>query len=153
MLASSSKLLALPRPWAVDFVDFDSKAETIDVFLCHRTNARFRCPECGVVLPLYDHVPPRRWRHLDHGSWLTWLGRGFHESPVCFMASGTSLFPGRRREDAAPWPLRNMRSIYRQRGIELEDPDSEKNAYGFRNREHMKIAIYFHCGGLDLYPK
>ncbi len=25
-------------------------------------------------------------------------------------------------------------------------------AYGFRNREHFKTAIYFHCGGLDLYP-
>jgi transposase len=24
-------------------------------------------------------------------------------------------------------------------------------AYGFRNREHFKTAIYFHCGGLDLY--
>jgi len=22
----------------------------------------------------------------------------------------------------------------------------------FRNPEHFKIAIYFHCGGLDLYP-
>jgi transposase len=25
-------------------------------------------------------------------------------------------------------------------------------ACGFRNREHFKLAIYFHCGGLDLYP-
>lgn len=25
-------------------------------------------------------------------------------------------------------------------------------ACGFRNREHYKLAIYFHCGGLDLYP-
>ena len=25
-------------------------------------------------------------------------------------------------------------------------------AYGYRNREHLKIAIYFHCGGLQLYP-
>jgi hypothetical protein len=25
-------------------------------------------------------------------------------------------------------------------------------AYGFRNRENFKIAIYYHCGGLDLYP-
>jgi transposase len=23
---------------------------------------------------------------------------------------------------------------------------------GFRNREHFKTAIFFHCGGLDLYP-
>jgi len=26
-------------------------------------------------------------------------------------------------------------------------------ACGFRNRDHYKKAIYFHCGGLDLYPK
>lgn len=26
-------------------------------------------------------------------------------------------------------------------------------ACGFRNREHYRIAIFFHCGGLDLYPK
>ena len=26
-------------------------------------------------------------------------------------------------------------------------------ACGYRNREHYRIAIYFHCGGLDLYPK
>ncbi len=26
-------------------------------------------------------------------------------------------------------------------------------AYGYRNRERFKTAIYFHCGGLDLYPR
>jgi transposase len=26
-------------------------------------------------------------------------------------------------------------------------------ACGFRNREHYKMAIYFHCGGLNLYPR
>jgi len=25
-------------------------------------------------------------------------------------------------------------------------------ACGFRNREHYRIAIYFHCGGLSLHP-
>jgi transposase len=28
----------------------------------------------------------------------------------------------------------------------------KKLACGFRNRENFKTAIYFHCGGLDLYP-
>lgn len=28
----------------------------------------------------------------------------------------------------------------------------KKMAYGFRNKEHFKTAIFFHCGGLDLYP-
>ena len=26
-------------------------------------------------------------------------------------------------------------------------------ACGYRNREHYRTAIYFHCGGLDLYPR
>jgi transposase len=26
-------------------------------------------------------------------------------------------------------------------------------ARGFRNREHFKTAIYFHWGGLNLYPE
>ncbi|PKN29496.1 MAG: ISL3 family transposase, partial [Deltaproteobacteria bacterium HGW-Deltaproteobacteria-21] len=26
-------------------------------------------------------------------------------------------------------------------------------ACGFRNRSHYRTAIYFHCGGLDLFPK
>ena len=26
-------------------------------------------------------------------------------------------------------------------------------ACGYRNRDHYKTAIYFHCGGLDLYPR
>lgn len=26
-------------------------------------------------------------------------------------------------------------------------------ACGYRNREHYRLAIYFHCGGLDLYPR
>jgi transposase len=28
----------------------------------------------------------------------------------------------------------------------------KKTARGFRNTEHFKTAIFFHCGGLDLYP-
>ena len=29
----------------------------------------------------------------------------------------------------------------------------QKMAYGFRNKEHFKTAIYFHCGNLQLYPE
>jgi transposase len=28
----------------------------------------------------------------------------------------------------------------------------KKMAYGFRNREHFKTAIFFHCGGLVSLP-
>jgi transposase len=67
-----ARLLALEHPWRVGHVDLDEPGEQIEVRLRHRSNARFRCPKCATVLPIYDHVP-RRWRHLDHGSWMTWL--------------------------------------------------------------------------------
>lgn len=29
----------------------------------------------------------------------------------------------------------------------------QKRACGYRNRDHFKIAAYFHCGRIDLYPQ
>ncbi len=37
-------------------------------------------------------------------------------------------------------------------GLNSKIQTIKKMAYGFRNPEHFKTAIYFHCGGLDLYP-
>ena len=37
-------------------------------------------------------------------------------------------------------------------GINSKIQTRKKNAYGYRNRENLKTAIFFHCGGLDLYP-
>ncbi len=38
-------------------------------------------------------------------------------------------------------------------GINSKIETIKKRACGFRNREHFKTAILFHCGGLDLYPE
>jgi transposase len=37
-------------------------------------------------------------------------------------------------------------------GLNSKIQTIKKMAYGFRNREHFKTAIYFHCGGLQLHP-
>lgn len=37
-------------------------------------------------------------------------------------------------------------------GLNSKIQPLKKRAYGFRNKEHFKTAIYFHCGGLQLYP-
>jgi len=37
-------------------------------------------------------------------------------------------------------------------GLNSKIETIRKMAYGYRNREHFKTAIYFHCGGLNLYP-
>lgn len=38
-------------------------------------------------------------------------------------------------------------------GINSKIETVKKMACGFRNREHFRTAILFHCGGLDLYPQ
>jgi transposase len=55
--------------------------------------------------------------------------------------------------------LANVLTYFRHRvtnavaeGLNSKIQTIKKRAYGFRNREHFKLAIYFHCGGLDLYP-
>jgi transposase len=37
-------------------------------------------------------------------------------------------------------------------GLNSKIQTIKKMAYGYRNPEHFKTAIFFHCGGLDLYP-
>ncbi len=67
------KLLGLRKPWRVSRVSLSMEEKRIDVSLEHRRRAQFFCPECCLPLPLYDHIPSRQWRHLDHGECLTWL--------------------------------------------------------------------------------
>jgi transposase len=67
------KLLGLRKPWKVSQVSLSLEEKRIDVSLEHRRRAQFSCPECYMPLPLYDHIPLRQWRHLDHGECLTWL--------------------------------------------------------------------------------
>jgi transposase len=95
-----TKLLGLARPWAIEQVILDPDDESVHVFVRHRRKARFRCPICGAVLPLYDHVPMRKWRHLDHGSWMTWL----HAS----IPRVSCLFHGVRQVHV-PWALAGSR--------------------------------------------
>jgi transposase len=68
-----SKLLNLRTPWKVERISLVPQEHQLDVWLAHRRNASFTCPECSLRCPLYDHVSPRSWRHLDHGDCVTWL--------------------------------------------------------------------------------
>ena len=68
-----SKLLCLERPWKVTRVSLAAEEKHIDVWLDHSRSASFCCPDCRMPSSLYDHIPLRKWRHLDHGGFLTWL--------------------------------------------------------------------------------
>jgi transposase len=68
-----AQLLALEDPWRVHQVSPAAKGKSLDVFLEHRLARKFHCPECDQARPIYDHLPSRGWRHLDHGEFRTWL--------------------------------------------------------------------------------
>ncbi|MBI5678301.1 MAG: transposase, partial [Planctomycetes bacterium] len=38
-------------------------------------------------------------------------------------------------------------------GLNSKIMSIKSRACGYRNKEHFKTAIYFFCGGLDLYPR
>jgi transposase len=95
-----SRLLCLEHPWRVKRVALDAKEREIDVWLVHRRNAFFTCPECGIRSPLYDHIPSRSWRHLDHDDCLTWL----HARPPRVACRDHGI-----RQVRVPWELPGCR--------------------------------------------
>jgi transposase len=56
--------------------------------------------------------------------------------------------------------LPNVLTYFRHRisnamaeGLNSKIATIQKRACGYRNASHFKIAVYFHCGGLDLWPR
>lgn len=99
-IALFARLLALQNPWRVERVALDSEQHQINLWLAHRRNATFTCPECGARSPLYDHLPYRKWRHLDHGECRTWL----HARPPRVACSEHGI-----RQIRLPWALPGCR--------------------------------------------
>src|ERR1700733_10327528 len=69
-------LLGLTSPWEVVDVRVDATEKRVDVHAEHEPGIRFPCPQCGDLLPVYDHAPVRAWRHLDSCEFCTFLQVG-----------------------------------------------------------------------------
>ena len=67
------QLLGLESPWEVGRVELSTDEGRVDVFAEHARGTRWPCPECGLVLPTYDHAEERAWRHLDSCGFSTHL--------------------------------------------------------------------------------
>jgi len=77
-----------------------------------------------------------------------------------FWATHSRLTPVVSAAKTLQVHLRNILTYFRHRltnataeGLNSKIQMVKEMACGFRNREHYKTAIYFHCGGLDLYPR
>jgi transposase len=66
-------LLGIEPPWIVDRIKLDLENQRVDVWASHEEGLRWPCPECGVLVPLYDHASERIWRHLDSCQFKTFL--------------------------------------------------------------------------------
>jgi transposase len=76
-----------------------------------------------------------------------------------FWATHSRLAPIAQEAQMIQRRLHNVLTYFTHRvtnavaeGLNSKIATIQKRACGFRNRNHFKIAVYFHCGGLDLYP-
>jgi len=93
------------------------------------------------------------WRYQRLG----WAVRHFQE--WFFWATHSRLKPVIEKARMFRKYLSLILNFFRHRitnavseGLNSKIQTIKKMAYGFRNRENFKIAIYFHCGGLQLFP-
>lgn len=93
------------------------------------------------------------WEYTYRGAAQTFFARWF------WRATHSRLKPMAKVAKLIQRHLPNVLTYLRHRltnaGLEAVNATIQwvkKTARGFRNVEHFKTAIYFHCGGLDLYP-
>ena len=93
------------------------------------------------------------WRYKRRG----WAER--HWKRWYFWATHSRLSPVIKAARTIERHMHNVMTYFAHRitnavseGLDNKIQTIKKMAYGFRNREHFKTAIFFHCGGLQLYP-
>ena len=76
-----------------------------------------------------------------------------------FWATHSRMAPVIKAAKTLKTHLQNLLTYFKHRisnatseGLNSKIQIVKQMACGFRNRDHYKMAIYFHCGGLDLYP-
>jgi transposase len=60
-----ARLLQLAPPWEVVKVEESVPEQRVTVFLRWPDGVRAPCPECGELMPVYDRMAERTWRHLS----------------------------------------------------------------------------------------
>lgn len=76
-----------------------------------------------------------------------------------FWATHSRLVPMMEAAKLIARHLQNVLTYFTHRitnavaeGLNSKIATVQKRACGYRNPDHFKIAVYFHCGGLNLYP-
>jgi len=99
-----------------------------------------------VAMSLWSYVR-RPWAERAWKRWLSWACR----SKLRPMVEVSRTI--RRHFDGVLNAVVSKVTNAMAEGINSKIQQVKKNARGFRNRERFRNAIYFYCGGLDLYPE
>ena len=86
------------------------------------------------------------WAKRFFGKWYGWASRSRLE-PVKKVAKMIQ----RRLENIVTYCKHFVTNAVAE-GLNSKIMSIKRRAGGFRNPENFKTAIYFHCGGLSLYP-
>ena len=97
-------------------------------------------------------------RHLWNYRYGAWMRKYFKR--WYFWATHSRLKPIIKAAKTLKSHLDNIVTYARHRitnalaeGVNTKIEKIKRMAYGFRSRSHYRTAIYFHCGGLDLFPR
>lgn len=99
-----------------------------------------------VAMSLWNYVR-RPWAEKAWKRWLSWASR-CRLKPMVKVARTV-----RRHLDGILNAVVSKVTNAMAEGINSKIQQVKKNARGFRNRDRFRNAIYFYCGGLDLYPE
>ena len=95
----------------------------------------------------------RLWHYVYPAAGLNFWKRWY------FWATHSRMEPIREAARTLKRHINNIVTYYQHpvtnamsEGLDSKIQKIKSMACGFRNSEHFKTAIYFHCGGLDLYP-
>lgn len=97
-------------------------------------------------------------RNLWDYSYLEWAMKFFRK--WYFWATHSRLVPVIKAARTIKRHLTNILTYLKHRitnalseALNSKIEKVKRMACGYRNRDHYKTAIYFHCGGLDMYPR
>ncbi len=94
-----------------------------------------------------DQYRRKGWAERHWKSWYFWATPSRLEPVIEVARTLKRHLPGRLSYFAHPITNAGAESLdSRIQAIRV-------SARGYRNRENFKTAIFFHCGGLDLYPQ
>jgi transposase len=134
-------------------------------YLWLRTGADLGESAQARLLPLLDtdlKTARAWWMKESLRTWWSYRSRGWAERfwrRWYFWATHSRLAPMIEAARTIQRHLPNVLTYFARRvtnataeSLNAKIATVQKRACGFRNRDHFKIAVYFHCGGLDLLP-